>query len=44
MFDVPAPAAQTVMAGLDPAIYTGTVPRIVTQRRAATDGRVKQPV
>jgi hypothetical protein len=29
------------MAGLDPAIYTGTVPRIVTRRRAATDGRVK---
>ena len=41
MFDVPARAAPTVMAALDPAIYTGTVPRIVTRRRAATDGRVK---
>ena len=36
-----APTAPTVMAGLDPAIYTGTLPRIVARRRAAIDGRVQ---
>jgi len=40
-FDVPAPPAQPIGVGLDPAIYTGTVPRIVAHRRAAKDGRVK---
>jgi hypothetical protein len=35
------PAAPPVMAGLDPAIYRGTAPRIVARRRAAIDGRVK---
>ena len=40
-FDLPAPAAPTVMAGLDPAIYRGTALGYDPRQGAATDGRVK---